>query len=94
MGSRYLSALLERHDLRGILTAARFTFQPVLPECSIWRLPMIRLHKPIAALAFLLLAAFSSSCTPGGPGARSMNEPLNIACADGFKPKGDGSCSF
>lgn len=55
---------------------------------------MIRLHKPIAALAFLLLAAFSSSCTPGGPGARSMNEPLNIACADGFKPKGDGSCSF
>jgi|EndMetStandDraft_5_1072996.scaffolds.fasta_scaffold09747_1 hypothetical protein len=56
--------------------------------------PMIRLHKPIAAFAFLLLAAISSSCTPGGPGARSLNEPLNLACADGFKARGDGSCSF
>ncbi|MDP9809373.1 hypothetical protein J2W42_002221 [Rhizobium tibeticum] len=55
---------------------------------------MIRLHKPIAALALLLLAAISSSCTTGGPGARSLNEPLNPACADGFTAKGGGSCSF
>lgn len=56
---------------------------------------MIRVHKPVAAFAFLLLAAaLVSSCSPGGPGARSLNEPLNIACADGMKAKGGGSCSF
>ncbi len=55
---------------------------------------MIRVHKPVAAFAFLLLAAIISSCSPGGPGARSMNEPLNIGCADGFQAKGGGSCSF
>lgn len=59
-----------------------------------WRVPMTRLHKPIAALAFLLLTAISSSCTTGGPGARSLNEPANPACADGFTPKGGGSCDF
>ncbi len=55
---------------------------------------MIRAHKTIAAIAFLLLAAIISSCSPGGPGARSMNEPLNLGCTDGFQAKGDGSCSF
>ncbi|MBB3314799.1 hypothetical protein FHT76_002411 [Rhizobium sp. BK176] len=55
---------------------------------------MIHLYKPIAAFAFLLLAVISSSCTTGGPGARSLNEPLNPACAEGFQPRGGGSCDF
>jgi len=55
---------------------------------------MKRLHKPITAFAFLVLAAFSASCTTGGPGARSLTEPLNPACAEGFQARGGGSCDF
>jgi len=59
----------------------------------IWRAPMKSLHKPVAAFAFLVLAAIIASCTTGGPGARSLNEPANSACAYGFAPS-DGSCDF
>jgi len=55
---------------------------------------MKRLHKPVAVFALLVLAAMSASCTTGGPGARSLTEPANAACADGFTPKGGGSCDF
>ncbi|MBB3392754.1 hypothetical protein FHT82_005543 [Rhizobium sp. BK275] len=55
---------------------------------------MIRLDKAIAAFAFLLVAVICSSCTPGGPGARNLNEPLNMACKDGFTARGGGSCNF
>jgi len=54
---------------------------------------MKSLHKPVAAFAFLVLAAIIASCTTGGPGARSLNEPANSACAYGFAPS-DGSCDF
>ncbi|MCS3741977.1 hypothetical protein FHX16_003969 [Rhizobium sp. BK661] len=55
---------------------------------------MTHLYQLFTAFSFLLLAAISSSCTSGGPGARSLNAPLNMACAHGFGSPDDGSCSY